>query len=128
MNLDISQMKQAEAVKAVEQMVLSAERMIDMMAQRGQADEADAVEEKLDKLQDLVDDGKMAEGQKIIEELKSTLGAGSSRRGRGGEQGGEQRRRRGGDAGSGDAGSSRRRRGGDTGAGGSGETKKGKIK
>lgn len=122
-NIDISAMKQADAVKAVEQMVLSAERMIDMMAQRGQADEADAVEAKLDKLQDFVDDGKMKEGQKLIEELKTSLG-GASRRGRGGDQG-SQRRRRGGDAG-GDAGGERRRRGGDT---GTGEKKKdGKIK
>lgn len=122
-NLDISAMKKEEAAKAVEQMVQSAERLIDMMAQRGQADEADAVEAKLDKLQDLVDDGKMKEGQKLIEELKTTLGS-SSRRGRGGDQG-SQRRRRGGDAG-GDTGGERRRRGGDT---GTGEKKKGeKIK
>jgi hypothetical protein len=71
------------------------------MAQRGQADEADALEEKVDKIQDLVDEGKLKEAQKMIDALEV---GGSSR---GGQQ---SRRRRGGD--SGDAG----------GAGGTGGT------
>jgi hypothetical protein len=98
---NIAEMSQDEAVKAVETMVSALERQIDSMAQRGQADEADALEEKVDKIQDLVDEGKLKEAQKMIDALEV---GGSSR---GGQQ---SRRRRGGD--SGDAG----------GAGGTGGT------
>lgn len=115
---NIAEMKQEDAVKAVETMVSSLERQIDSMAQRGQADQADALEEKVDKIQDLVDEGKLKEAQKLIDSIE----VGSSSRRGGSNQG---RRRRGGDGGDGgDAGGDgnrRRRRGGDTGdAGGSG--------
>jgi hypothetical protein len=107
----IAEMSQEDAKKAVETMVNSAERLVDSMAQRGQADQADALEAKLDKIQDLVDDGKMKEAQKVIDSI--SVGSG-----RGGNQGG--RRRRGGDGGAGGdtGGERRRRRGGDGGAGG----------
>lgn len=107
----IAEMSQEDAKKAVETMVNSAERLVDSMAQRGQADQADALEAKLDKIQDLVDDGKMKDAQKVIDSIE----VGGS--GRGGNQGG--RRRRGGDAG-GAGGGERRRRGGDAGGGDAG--------
>jgi hypothetical protein len=114
---NIAEMSQDEAVKAVETMVSALERQIDSMAQRGQADEADALEEKVDKIQDLVDEGKLKEAQKMIDALE----VGSSR-------GQQSRRRRGGDNGdAGGAGGSderRRRRGGDTGGAGGEEVRR----
>lgn len=108
---NIAEMSQEDAVKAVESMVSSLERQIDSMAQRGQADKADALEEKLDKIQDLVDDKKLKEAQKLIDSLE--VGGSSS--------GGQSRRRRGGNdagggagagtgTGTGDEGRRRRRR------------------
>jgi hypothetical protein len=106
----IAEMKQEDAKKAVATFATGMERMIDVMAQRGQADQADKLEARLDKIQDLVDDGKLAEAQKILDSLQEEMGSmfGRGRRG-GGDQGG--RRRRGGDAGgAGGAGGERRRR------------------
>ena len=99
---NIAEMSKDDAIKAVETMVSSLERMIDSMAQRGQADEADALEEKVDKIQDLVDEGKLKEAQKMIDSLE--VGS-SSRRG-----GSQSRRRRGGDSGEGGAGGEENRR------------------
>jgi hypothetical protein len=113
---NIAEMSQEDAKKAVETMVNSAERLVDSMAQRGQADQADKLEAKLDKIQDLVDDGKMKEAQKVIDSIEV---GGSSR---GGDQGG--RRRRGGDSGDGDGGERRRRRGGDGGDNSGGERRR----
>ena len=112
-------MSKEDAKKAVDTFVTGMERMIDFMAQRGQADQADKLEAKLDKIQDLVDDGKLAEAQKILDSVQADMGSASGRGGRGGggEQGG--RRRRGGDGGDGGGAGTgeRRRRGGDAGAG-----------
>lgn len=91
----IAEMSKDEAKTAVERMVEAAERLVDRMAANGQADEADALEAKLDKIQDLVDEGKLAEAQKVIDSIE--VGNAGGRGGRGGQQGG--RRRRGGDAG-----------------------------
>ena len=100
----IVDMKIEDAKKAVETMVTGLERMIDFMAQRGQADQADKLEAKLDKIQDLVDDGKLEEAQKLIDTLQADLGgAGGGRGGRGGGNGG-----------GGDQGGRRRRGGGGT--------------
>ena len=109
----IADMKKEDAQKAVETMVTGMERMIDFMAQSGKADAADKLEAKLDKIQDLVDDGKLAEAQKVLDTLQADMGSS-----RGGDQGG--RRRRGGDGGDagGAGGERRRRRGGDGGDGG----------
>jgi len=115
----IAAMSKEDAKKAVDTFVTGMERMIDFMAQRGQADQADKLEAKLDKIQDLVDDGKLAEAQKILDSVQADMGSTSGRGGRGGggEQGG--RRRRGGDGGDGGGAGTgeRRRRGGDAGAG-----------
>jgi hypothetical protein len=115
----IAAMSKEDAKKAVDTFVTGMERMIDFMAQRGQADQADKLEAKLDKIQDLVDDGKLAEAQKILDSVQADMGStsGRSRRGGGGEQGG--RRRRGGDGGGAGTGE-RRRRGGDGGDAGAG--------
>jgi hypothetical protein len=113
---NIAEMSQEDAKKAVETMVNSAERLVDSMAQRGQADQADKLEAKLDKIQDLVDDGKMKEAQKVIDSIEAGGSSG------GGNQGG--RRRRGGDSGGGDAGERRRRRGGDGGDNSGGERRR----
>ena len=94
----IAGMKVEEAKTAVDQMVSRMERMIDQMAGRGNAEQADALEAKLDKIQDLVDDGKLADAQKIIDTIDVASmfgGRGGQRgrgRGRGGEQGGGRRR------------------------------------
>ncbi|MCA8958356.1 MAG: hypothetical protein KDC87_19920, partial [Planctomycetes bacterium] len=66
----IADMKQEDAKKAVTEFVQRAERMIDALAQRGQGDKADKLEAQLDKLQDLVDGGKLADAQKILDELQ----------------------------------------------------------
>ena len=123
----IAAMSKEDAKKAVDTFVTGMERMIDFMAQRGQADQADKLEAKLDKIQDLVDDGKLAEAQKILDSVQADMGSASGRGGRGGggEQGG--RRRRGGDGGDGGGAGTgeRRRRGGDAGAGaGTGERRR----
>ncbi len=68
-------MKKADAQKAVEELVTGMERMIDFMAQRGQADQADKLEAKLDKIQDLVDDGKLKDAQKLIDTLQRRRGS-----------------------------------------------------
>jgi hypothetical protein len=92
----IAAMRQADAKKAVDTLVTSMERMIDFMAQRGQSDQADKLEGKLDKIQDLVDDGKLGDAQKILDTLEADMGtaAGGRSRRRGGDSGGTGGRRR----------------------------------
>ena len=75
-----------DAKQAVDRMVTAAERLIDRMAANGQADKADELEAKLDKIQDLVDDGELKEAQKLIDSL-DTGGRDD------GDQGGRRRRR-----------------------------------
>ena len=109
----IADMKPDEAKNAVEKFVTSMERIIDLLATQGKADQADKLEAKLDKVQDLVDDGKLKEAQKILDSFQDEMGNVFRRGGRGGgggDQGG--RRRRGGGDG-GDTGGRRRRGGGD---------------